>query len=65
MIEGRALIPVSTGRPVAHICVHCVGVCDSLFEQHQRKNAKLEKMPTPCELVAHLNEYIIGQERVK
>ena len=40
MIEGRALIPVSTGRPIAHICVHCVGVCDSLFEQHQRKNTK-------------------------
>jgi ATP-dependent Clp protease ATP-binding subunit ClpX len=65
MIEGRALIPVSTGRPIAHICVHCVGVCDSLFEQHRQKNAKLEKMPTPRELVAHLNEYIIGQERVK
>ena len=65
MIEGKALIPVSTGRPIAHICVQCVGVCDSLFEQHQRKNAKLEKMPTPRELVAHLNEYIIGQERVK
>ncbi|MGO9914426.1 MAG: ATP-dependent Clp protease ATP-binding subunit ClpX, partial [Isosphaeraceae bacterium] len=65
MIEGRALIPVSAGRPIARICVHCVEVCDSLFEQHQRQNAKLEKMPTPRELVAHLNEYIIGQERVK
>ena len=65
MIEGRALIPVSPDRPIAHICVHCVDVCDSLFEQHQRKNVTLEEMPTPRELVAHLNEYIIGQERVK
>jgi ATP-dependent Clp protease ATP-binding subunit ClpX len=56
---------MSTGRPIAHICVQCTEMCDSLFEQHQRKNAKLEKMPTPRELVAHLNEYIIGQERVK
>ena len=65
MIEGRALIPMAMGRPIAHICAHCVGMCDSLFEQHQRKNARLEKLPTPRELVAHLNEYIIGQERVK
>ena len=65
MIEGRALLPVATGRPITHICAHCVGVCDSLFDQHQRKNSTLEKIPTPRELVAHLNEYIIGQERVK
>jgi hypothetical protein len=64
MIEGRVLNPVATARPIAHICVQCVGVCDSLFEQHQRKNARLEKMPTPRQLVAHLNDYIIGRERV-
>ncbi len=65
MIEGRALLPLSGNRPIAHICVHCVEVCDGLFEQHLRKNARPEKIPTPRELVAHLNEYIIGQERVK
>ena len=65
MIEGRALLPAATGRPITHICAHCVGKCDSLFDQHQRKNSTLEKIPTPRELVAHLNEYIIGQERVK
>ncbi len=65
MIEGTALKPMATGRPIAHICAHCVGVCDSLFEQHQRQTSGLEKIPTPRELVAHLNEYIIGQERVK
>jgi ATP-dependent Clp protease ATP-binding subunit ClpX len=65
MIEGRALLPTATGRPVAHICSQCVGVAEGLFEQHQRKNAKLSKVPTPRELVAHLDDYIIGQERVK
>ena len=65
MIEGRALVPMAMGRPIAHICAHCVGMCESLFEQHERKNSRLEKLPTPRELVAHLNEYIIGQERVK
>src|SRR5262249_11990511 len=65
MIEGRALLPVNVGRPITHICAHCVGMCDNLFDQHQRKTSTLEKIPTPRELVAHLNEYIVGQERVK
>ena len=65
MIEGRALVPMAMGRPISHICAHCVGMCETLFEQHERKNSRLEKLPTPRELVAHLNEYIIGQERVK
>ena len=65
MIEGRALIPAFTGRPIARICAHCVGVCDGLFEQHQRQSSGLVKIPTPRELVAHLNDYIVGQERVK
>ena len=64
MIEGAALNPMATGRPIAHICAHCVEACDGLFEQHKRKTSGLEKIPTPRELVAHLNEYIIGQERV-
>jgi ATP-dependent Clp protease ATP-binding subunit ClpX len=65
MIEGRALLPLATGRPIAHICAHCVRVGEDLFEQHQRKNAKLDKLPTPRQLVAHLDDYIIGQEQVK
>ena len=65
MIEGRALLPMSTGRPIAHICAHCVEVGEGLFAQHERKNARLEKLPTPRQLVAHLDDYIIGQERVK
>jgi ATP-dependent Clp protease ATP-binding subunit ClpX len=65
MIEGRALAPVAPGRPIAHICAQCVRLGEGLFDQHERKNARLEKLPTPRELVAHLNDYIIGQERVK
>jgi ATP-dependent Clp protease ATP-binding subunit ClpX len=56
---------MATGRPIAHICAHCVRVGEGLLEQHERKNAKLDKLPTPRQLVAHLDDYIIGQERVK
>jgi ATP-dependent Clp protease ATP-binding subunit ClpX len=65
MIEGRALVPAGIGRPIAHVCAHCVRVAEGLFAQHERKNARLEKLPTPKQLVAHLDDYIIGQERVK
>jgi ATP-dependent Clp protease ATP-binding subunit ClpX len=56
---------MAAGRPVTRICAHCVEVCDGLFAQHQQKSVQLEKLPTPRELVGHLDDYIIGQERVK
>jgi ATP-dependent Clp protease ATP-binding subunit ClpX len=65
MIEGQALAAAGLRQEIAHICASCTETCEGLFEQHGRKHALLEKLPTPRELVAHLDEYIIGQERVK
>jgi ATP-dependent Clp protease ATP-binding subunit ClpX len=65
MIEGKALVAMNLRPEIAHICAHCVEVCDGLFLQHERQNVRLDRLPTPRELVAHLNDYIIGQERVK
>jgi ATP-dependent Clp protease ATP-binding subunit ClpX len=65
MIEGKALVPTNMGQQIAHICASCVDVCDGIFAQYERKNSRLEKLPVPKELVAHLDDYIIGQERVK
>ena len=65
MIEGKALQSLGPGQSIAHICSDCVEVCEGLFAQHERQNVKLEKLPTPRELVAHLDDYIIGQEGVK
>jgi ATP-dependent Clp protease ATP-binding subunit ClpX len=65
MIEGKALVPAGIRQQITHICSHCVEVCDGIFAQHERKNAPLEDSPTPRQLVAHLDDYIIGQERVK
>src|SRR6516164_8742805 len=31
MIEGRALVPTGMGRPIAHVCAHCVRVAEGLF----------------------------------
>ena len=65
MVEGKALAAIDNRRPITHICAQCAETCDTIFAQHERKNAKLDKLPTPRELVAHLDDYIIGQDRVK
>ena len=65
MIEGKALQPIAPGREIAHICSNCVDVCEGIFQQHDRAKFAIDKLPTPRELVAHLDDYIIGQENVK
>jgi len=65
MIEGKALRANEPDHAIAHICNHCVDVCEGLFTQHERRNARIDRIPTPRELVAHLDDYIIGQESVK
>ncbi len=65
MVEGKALSALDNRRPIAHVCAQCAEACDRIFAQHERKAAELEKLPTPRELVAHLDDYIIGQDRVK
>jgi ATP-dependent Clp protease ATP-binding subunit ClpX len=65
MIEGKALQPIAPGRAIAHICSSCVDVCDDIFQQHDRARIQIDKVPLPRELVAHLDDYIIGQKSVK
>ncbi len=65
MIEGKALQAIAPDREIAHICSHCVEICDGIFEQHRRSKIQIDKLPVPRELVAHLDDYIVGQESVK
>jgi ATP-dependent Clp protease ATP-binding subunit ClpX len=65
MVEGNALVQNGTRPQNSHICAACVQACEGIFHQHQQRHALQGKLPTPRELVAHLDEYIIGQERVK
>lgn len=65
MVEGSALAQAGR-RPVnAHICQECVGTCHDIFRRHTPRPGLSDQVPTPRELVAHLDEYIIGQDRVK
>ena len=65
MVEGNALIQSGARSQGSHICAECVKACDRIFAQHQKRHALQGDLPTPRELVAHLDEYIIGQDRVK
>jgi ATP-dependent Clp protease ATP-binding subunit ClpX len=65
MVEGNALVQGGLKNQKSHICADCVKACDGIFRQHQQRHALDTRIPTPRELVAHLDDYIIGQERVK
>ena len=60
--------------PGVYICDECIGVCTSILEDEldfapedrlDQTALAPEKLPTPQELKAVLDEYVIGQERAK
>jgi ATP-dependent Clp protease ATP-binding subunit ClpX len=60
------------GPPGVFICNECVDVCSTLLTQQKSDKAaktatgpRLAKIFTPTEIKAHLDQYIIGQERAK
>ena len=65
MVAGNALVQRSFRKDDAHVCADCVEACEGLFRRREKKQPLAGKLPTPRELVAHLDDYIIGQDRVK
>ena len=65
MVEGTALVKAGVRQQNAHICASCVETAEAILEQYRPKGGIGEKRPTPRELVANLDDYIIGQDRVK
>ena len=60
--------------PGVYICDECIGVCTSIlddeldFSADEREETTMiqpERLPTPQELKAVLDEYVIGQDRAK
>ena len=54
--------------PGVYICDECIELCNDIIFEDTSKNttkAVMDNVPKPHEIKAHLDEYVIGQERAK
>ncbi|MFN3157864.1 MAG: ATP-dependent Clp protease ATP-binding subunit ClpX [Rubinisphaera brasiliensis] len=65
----REVGPLVEGPDDVYICENCIELCQSILNQERKRRggsqSLFKKVPTPREIVAHLDEYVIGQERAK
>jgi ATP-dependent Clp protease ATP-binding subunit ClpX len=65
----RDVGPLVEGPGDVYICGECIELCQSILEQEQRRRGSTKqlfnKIPTPREIVAHLDQYVIGQAPAK
>lgn len=63
--EVRKLI----AGPSVYICNECIDLCNEIIADEEAKDGYMKKrytnLPTPRQLKAYLDEYVIGQERAK
>lgn len=62
--EVRKLI----AGPSVYVCDECVELCNDIIREEIKEispNRDQEKLPTPHELRAHLDDYVIGQDQAK
>ncbi len=64
VVEGPGL----NGHP-AFICPACIELCASIVRENMTRTHFAERLPsripTPKEVVAHLNQYVVGQDEAK
>lgn len=65
--EVRKLI---AGPSSIYICNECIGLCNDILKEETKNFLSHEEfiskpLPTPHEIRAHLDEYVIGQDRAK
>ena len=65
----RDVGPLVEGPGDVYICGECIELCQSILEQERRRRGSgkplFSKVPTPREIVAKLEEYVIGQDVAK
>ncbi len=62
--EVRILL---AGYGGAHICENCVAHANTIIEEEfkEKPNTVINRIPRPSEIMAHLDQYVIGQEEAK
>lgn len=65
----RDVGPLVEGPGDVYICGECIDLCESILDQEQRRRGVTKKLfnkiPTPREIVAQMEQYVIGQEHAK
>jgi ATP-dependent Clp protease ATP-binding subunit ClpX len=65
----RDVGPLVEGPGDVYICGECIDLCQSILEQEQRRRGPSKtlfgEIPTPREIVGHLDQYVIGQNAAK
>ncbi len=65
----RDVGPLVEGPGDVYICGECIDLCQSILEQEKRRRGPSKKLfneiPTPREIVAKLEQYVIGQHAAK
>ncbi|MDA0818274.1 MAG: ATP-dependent Clp protease ATP-binding subunit ClpX [Planctomycetota bacterium] len=65
----RDVGPLVEGPGDVYICGECIDLCQSILDQEKRRRGTSRQLftsiPAPREIVAHLDEYVIGQEHAK
>jgi ATP-dependent Clp protease ATP-binding subunit ClpX len=65
----REVGPLVEGPDDVYVCGDCIELCQSILEQERRRRGDPQKLfnkvPTPREIVGHLDEYVIGQNQTK
>ena len=65
----REVGPLVEGPDDVYICGECIELCQSILDQERKRRGSsrplFSKVPTPREIVTHLDQYVIGQERTK
>jgi ATP-dependent Clp protease ATP-binding subunit ClpX len=65
----RDVGPLVEGPGDVYICGECVSLCQTILDQENRRRGTgktlFPKIPTPREIVAVLDQYVIGQQEAK
>ena len=65
----REVGPLVEGPDDVYVCGECVELCQSILDQERRRRGTphklFTKIPSPREIVSHLNSYVVGQDQTK
>jgi ATP-dependent Clp protease ATP-binding subunit ClpX len=65
----RDVGPLVEGPGDVYICGECIDLCQSILEQERRRRGTgkqlFTKIPSPRQIVAQLDQYVVGQDHAK